>query len=30
MELKTIIALALTAFIIGVAIWLHTRKKTKK
>jgi hypothetical protein len=29
MELKTIIAIVLVAFIVGGAIWLHIRKKNK-
>jgi hypothetical protein len=30
MELKTIVAIILVAFIVGAAIWLHIRKKNKK
>jgi hypothetical protein len=29
MELKTILGIALVAFIVGAAIWLHIRKKNK-
>lgn len=30
MELKTIMAVVLVAFIVGAAIWLHIRRKNKK
>lgn len=30
MEPKTIIAIVLVTFIVGAAIWLHSRKKNKK
>jgi hypothetical protein len=29
MELKTVLAIVLVAFIVGAAIWLHIRKKNK-
>jgi hypothetical protein len=29
MELKTILAIVLVAFIVGAAVWLHIRKKNK-
>ena len=30
MELKTIMAIVLVAFIVGSAIWLHIRRRSKK
>jgi len=30
MEIKTIVAIVLVAFIVGAAIWLQIRKKNKK
>jgi hypothetical protein len=30
MELKSIMAIVLVAFIVGAAIWLHIRKKNRK